>query len=231
MAQVTEKNADVVHDFHQDALKLQLAGDWLKVACPYCALCLPASFINPRHMQSLSAVSLEPQVEAQHHPSAPCQCCMPHAPLPRPQMVCHQALQLHRRLQACGTTLGADNGIGVAAALALLSQPETAKLPPLEALFTVDEETGLTGAFELDPCMLSGTSALLGAAKPHAESGVSGNCLHGIGWHLCHQVLAACLACQESWPRHAARACAIAQSAVPDAQNQQLRQLTVLPRC
>ena len=36
-------------------------------------------------------------------------------------------------------------GIGVACALALLDLPPTAKLPPLECLFTVDEETGLTG--------------------------------------------------------------------------------------
>ncbi|PNH05069.1 Cytosol non-specific dipeptidase, partial [Tetrabaena socialis] len=47
-------------------------------------------------------------------------------------------------LKARGTTLGADNGIGVAAALALLASPPGAKLPPLECLFTVDEETGLT---------------------------------------------------------------------------------------
>lgn len=39
--------------------------------------------------------------------------------------------------KADGTTLGADNGIGVAAMLALLDAPTDAKLPPLEALFTV----------------------------------------------------------------------------------------------
>ena len=48
-------------------------------------------------------------------------------------------------MQADGTTLGADNGIGVAAALALLDMPQSVKLPPLECLFTIDEETGLTG--------------------------------------------------------------------------------------
>lgn len=58
-------------------------------------------------------------------------------------------------LGATGTTLGSDNGIGVAAALALLEMPTgaastTAAMPPIEALFTVDEETGLTGAMELD---------------------------------------------------------------------------------
>ena len=59
-------------------------------------------------------------------------------------------------MQAQGTTLGADNGIGVATALALLDMPADAKLPPLECLFTVDEETGLTGAFDLDANMLTG---------------------------------------------------------------------------
>eukprot|EP00586_Coscinodiscus_wailesii_P013007 CAMPEP_0172497720 /NCGR_PEP_ID=MMETSP1066-20121228/104130_1 /TAXON_ID=671091 /ORGANISM="Coscinodiscus wailesii, Strain CCMP2513" /LENGTH=530 /DNA_ID=CAMNT_0013270651 /DNA_START=154 /DNA_END=1746 /DNA_ORIENTATION=+ len=63
-------------------------------------------------------------------------------------------------LGAKGTTLGADNGIGVAAALTLLDTPlnegddHHAPLPPLEALFTVDEETGLTGAADLDATVL-----------------------------------------------------------------------------
>jgi dipeptidase D len=54
-----------------------------------------------------------------------------------------------------GTTLGGDNGVGVAAALAVL---EDASLPhgPLELLFTVDEESGLTGASALEPDMLVG---------------------------------------------------------------------------
>ena len=61
-------------------------------------------------------------------------------------------------LRADGTTLGADNGIGVAASLAVLDTPPTdpRPLPPIEALFTVDEETGLTGAFGLDGGMLAG---------------------------------------------------------------------------
>jgi di/tripeptidase len=49
-------------------------------------------------------------------------------------------------LKADGTTLGADNGLGVATALALLDMPASTPLPPLECLFTVDEETGLTGS-------------------------------------------------------------------------------------
>ena len=48
-------------------------------------------------------------------------------------------------LTADGTTLGADDGIGVAAILAILDD-DTIEHGPLEALFTVDEETGLTGA-------------------------------------------------------------------------------------
>mmetsp|Transcript_9352 Transcript_9352/g.27239 ORF Transcript_9352/g.27239 Transcript_9352/m.27239 type:complete len:554 (+) Transcript_9352:20-1681(+) len=54
-------------------------------------------------------------------------------------------------LTAEGTTLGADNGIGVAAALALLDEPDPVDLPPLQLLMTVDEETGLNGAKDLDP--------------------------------------------------------------------------------
>ena len=58
-------------------------------------------------------------------------------------------------VKAEGTTLGADCGIGMAAAMAMLID-ETIEHGPLEALFTVDEETGLTGAFNLGEGMLSG---------------------------------------------------------------------------
>ena len=58
-------------------------------------------------------------------------------------------------VKAEGTTLGADCGIGMAAALALLVDP-TVEHGAIEALFTVDEETGLTGAFNLGEGMLSG---------------------------------------------------------------------------
>ncbi len=58
-------------------------------------------------------------------------------------------------VKANGTTLGADNGIGVAAILAVL-ESKTLIHGPLEALFTVDEETGMTGAFALKPDMLKG---------------------------------------------------------------------------
>lgn len=57
-------------------------------------------------------------------------------------------------VMADGTTLGADCGIGMAAQLALLASTDI-EHPALEALFTVDEETGLTGAFGLAKDMLS----------------------------------------------------------------------------
>ena len=58
-------------------------------------------------------------------------------------------------LCAQGTTLGADNGIALAYMLALADQPEMVH-PPLELLFTVDEETGLNGAKALQPGFISG---------------------------------------------------------------------------
>ena len=56
---------------------------------------------------------------------------------------------------ARGTTLGADNGIGVAAAMAIAEDPEVAH-GPLELLFTVSEEQGLEGAKALDPSLVRG---------------------------------------------------------------------------
>lgn len=58
-------------------------------------------------------------------------------------------------LKADGTTLGADNGIGVAAAMAVLAD-DSLKHGPINCLFTVDEETGLTGAQALSSEMLQG---------------------------------------------------------------------------
>jgi dipeptidase D len=60
---------------------------------------------------------------------------------------------------AQGTTLGADNGIGVAAIMAVLASHEITH-PAIEALFTIDEETGMTGAKELDTKFLSGSILL-----------------------------------------------------------------------
>lgn len=56
---------------------------------------------------------------------------------------------------ARGTTLGADNGMGVAAAMAVLESKDLVH-GPIEALFTVDEETGMTGAFGLKSGLLHG---------------------------------------------------------------------------
>lgn len=58
-------------------------------------------------------------------------------------------------IQAKGTTLGSDNGIGVASALALM-EDESLTHGPLEFLFTVDEETGLTGATKIHADFLKG---------------------------------------------------------------------------
>ncbi len=58
-------------------------------------------------------------------------------------------------LRAKGTTLGADNGLGVAMALSVLESPEV-KHGPLEVLITYDEETGMTGAKLLKPGILDG---------------------------------------------------------------------------
>ncbi|MBP5710497.1 MAG: aminoacyl-histidine dipeptidase, partial [Bacteroidales bacterium] len=58
-------------------------------------------------------------------------------------------------LKAKGTTLGADDGIGVAMQLALL-EDDTIEHGPIECLFTVDEETGLSGAFALEAGFMNG---------------------------------------------------------------------------
>ena len=58
-------------------------------------------------------------------------------------------------VKAKGTTLGADNGMGVAAIMAILESTDI-EHPPLEALFTVDEETGMTGAMGLKGGVLKG---------------------------------------------------------------------------
>ena len=58
-------------------------------------------------------------------------------------------------LKATGTTLGSDNGIGVATMLALMEETDFAH-GPLELLFTIDEETGLTGAAQLAAGLLRG---------------------------------------------------------------------------
>lgn len=58
-------------------------------------------------------------------------------------------------VRAKGTTLGADNGLGVAAIMAILESTDIAH-PAIEALFTIDEETGMTGALNLKGGILQG---------------------------------------------------------------------------
>ncbi|MDD2983831.1 MAG: aminoacyl-histidine dipeptidase [Crocinitomicaceae bacterium] len=62
-------------------------------------------------------------------------------------------------VKANGTTLGADNGIGVAAIMAVFASKDIPH-PALEAMFTIDEETGMTGAIQIDPKNFEGTILL-----------------------------------------------------------------------
>ena len=72
-------------------------------------------------------------------------------------------------ITADGTTLGADNGVGVALSLALLD--ENIPHPKLELLFTVDEETGLTGANGLkNPASLRANTLSISTAKINPSS-------------------------------------------------------------
>jgi dipeptidase D len=72
------------------------------------------------------------------------------------------AIQLERKgdwLHAKGTTLGADNGVGLASALAI-ADDDAVVHGPLEILVTMDEETGLTGAMQLDASLVEGRRLL-----------------------------------------------------------------------
>ncbi|WP_209390744.1 aminoacyl-histidine dipeptidase [Chryseobacterium sp. RR2-3-20] len=62
-------------------------------------------------------------------------------------------------VKAKGTTLGADNGLGVATIMSILESSDIPH-PDLEALFTIDEETGMTGALGLKPGQLTGNILL-----------------------------------------------------------------------
>ncbi|MFS4469355.1 aminoacyl-histidine dipeptidase [Maribacter sp. 2210JD10-5] len=80
-------------------------------------------------------------------------------------------------VKAKGTTLGADNGMGVAAIMALLESKDIVH-PPLEALFTIDEETGMTGAFGLKGGILQGNILLNLDTEEDDEIGIG--CAGGI---------------------------------------------------
>ncbi len=79
---------------------------------------------------------------------------------------------------ADGTTLGADNGIGCAAELAILDD-NTLEHGPIECLFTVDEETGLTGAMNLAPGFVKGTILLNLDSEDEGEMFIG--CAGGMG--------------------------------------------------
>lgn len=80
-------------------------------------------------------------------------------------------------VKARGTTLGADNGLGVATIMAVLESADI-EHPAIEALFTIDEETGMTGAFELKGGLLNGEILLNLDTEEDDEIGVG--CAGGI---------------------------------------------------
>ncbi|MDU8886576.1 aminoacyl-histidine dipeptidase [Yeosuana sp. MJ-SS3] len=80
-------------------------------------------------------------------------------------------------VKAKGTTLGADNGLGVATIMAVLESKDVVH-PPLEALFTIDEETGMTGAMGLKGGLLSGDILLNLDTEEDNEIGVG--CAGGV---------------------------------------------------
>ena len=80
-------------------------------------------------------------------------------------------------VKAEGTTLGADNGLGVAAIMAILSSTDIPH-PAIEALFTIDEETGMTGAMGLKADVLSGEILLNLDTEEDDEIGIG--CAGGV---------------------------------------------------
>ncbi|MDC1230111.1 beta-Ala-His dipeptidase, partial [bacterium] len=91
-----------------------------------------------------------------------------------------QGIEMHVEgdwVKAKGTTLGADNGLGVATIMAIL-ESDTIAHPALEALFTVDEETGMTGAMGLKGGLLKGEILLNLDTEEDDEIGVG--CAGGV---------------------------------------------------
>lgn len=80
-------------------------------------------------------------------------------------------------VRARGTTLGADNGLGVATMMAVL-ESDSIQHPELEALFTIDEETGMTGAKGLSPEILEGEILLNLDTEEDDEIGIG--CAGGV---------------------------------------------------
>jgi dipeptidase D len=88
-------------------------------------------------------------------------------------------------LRARGTTLGADNGLGVAAILAILDDTQL-KHPALEALFTIDEETGMTGAMGLQQGWLKAKYLL--NLDTEEEDEITIGCAGGVDTLVDHQL-------------------------------------------
>jgi dipeptidase D len=86
-------------------------------------------------------------------------------------------------VKATGTTLGADNGIGAAAMLAVMTSDDLVH-GPLELLFTVDEETGLTGVLALDPPAIALRGRRLLNLDSEEEGAVTIGCAGGSASHL-----------------------------------------------
>ncbi len=84
-------------------------------------------------------------------------------------------------LTADGTTLGADNGLGVAVAMAVL-EADDIEHGPVEALFTIDEETGMTGANNLEPGILKGDILLNTDSEDEGQLYVG--CAGGVEVHV-----------------------------------------------
>lgn len=80
-------------------------------------------------------------------------------------------------VRAKGTTLGADNGLGVATMMAIL-ESDSIEHPSIEALFTIDEETGMTGAKGLSPDLLKGDILLNLDTEEDDEIGIG--CAGGV---------------------------------------------------
>ncbi|MBQ6084398.1 MAG: aminoacyl-histidine dipeptidase [Bacteroidales bacterium] len=85
-------------------------------------------------------------------------------------------------VHAKGTTLGADNGVGAAAAMGVLASKDL-QHGPVEALFTIDEETGMTGANKLAPGFLKGDILLNMDSETEGELYVG--CAGGIDTNAC----------------------------------------------
>lgn len=88
-------------------------------------------------------------------------------------------------LRANGTTLGADNGAGAAYMLAVLDD-ETIKHPALECLFTVQEETTMEGAMQIDPSRIQ-ARRLINVDSEVENYSTTSSC-GGTDWHVCTSI-------------------------------------------